>query len=96
MIRSLWISKTGMEAQQVALDAGDWQNAALVMVHPDPLSRPEVGTSFETMTHIASHRRALAELRKKQTSAKDVESGGQAGEDGGEKTKGRGKKKKDT
>ncbi len=72
-----------MEAlQQVALDTGDWANGALILVHPDPFSRPEVGTSYETMTHIASHRRALADLRKKQTTAKDVEQGGEENEAG--------------
>ncbi len=58
---------------QVALDGGDWHNGALILVRPDPMSRPEFGASHETLTHIAARRRALAELRKKQTGANDVE-----------------------
>ncbi len=62
-------------SHQAAPDNSDWHKGALILVRPDPLSRPEFGASHEAMTHIAAHRRALADLRKKQTGAKDAEQG---------------------
>ncbi len=76
---------------QVALDAGEWQNGALVMMHPDPLSRPEFGAGQTEMARIAAYRRALADLHKKQGGPKADEK--DEHEDAGDKKSGKGKKK---
>lgn len=51
---------------QVALDQGSWQNAQLIMVHPDPLSRPEFGADPALMQNISAYRRALTDLQRRQ------------------------------
>ena len=77
---------------QVALDAGAWDNAQMILVHPDPLTRPEFGAGPEIMSEIAAYRKAIAELQKKQTLGRKEQDGDEA--ETAEAPRGGGRKKK--
>ena len=59
-------------SEDVAIDGGDWSNAALLVPTPDLLGRRQFGGAEREMERVQKYKRGLLDLKKK---VKDKEDG---------------------